>query len=123
MLYSNSLILPLGNYLKPNKNLKFINEDIRAINSKNFRNIYAIIDLAAISNDPSGEKFKKQTYEINFEARVKNAKMARNNNVKRYRFNEKFKIYYRKSTGKKIEFFDEPDKNNAGGWGSWWRIF
>lgn len=73
-----------GNYLKPNKNLKFINEDIRAINSKNFRNIYAIIDLAAISNDPSGEKFKKQTYEINFEARVKNAKMARNNNVKRY---------------------------------------
>ena len=66
-----------GNYLKPNKNLIFLNEDIRNINSKNFKNIHAVIDLAAISNDPSGEKFKQQTYEINFEARVKNAKMAK----------------------------------------------
>jgi nucleoside-diphosphate-sugar epimerase len=73
-----------GNYLKPNKNLKIVYEDIRKINSKNFRNIDAVIDLAAISNDPSGEKFKQQTYDINFKARVNNAKLAKKNNVKRY---------------------------------------
>jgi len=73
-----------GNYLKPNKNLKIVYQDIRKIDSKNFRDIHAVIDLAAISNDPSGEKFRKQTYEINFEARVRNAKLSKKSNVKRY---------------------------------------
>ena len=73
-----------GNNLKKNKNLKIINEDIRTINKDYFKNIYCVIDLAAISNDPSGEIFKKQTYEINYKARLRNAKISKIMGVKKY---------------------------------------
>jgi nucleoside-diphosphate-sugar epimerase len=73
-----------GNYLKKNNNLEIIYEDIRSIKSKYFKGIYAVIDLAAISNDPSGEKFRKETFEINYKARVRNAKLAKKNNVTKY---------------------------------------
>lgn len=73
-----------GNFLKPHKNLQVKYDDIRKINPNYFKNIFAVIDLAAISNDPSGEKFKKQTYEINHIARVRNAKLAKINGVKKY---------------------------------------
>ena len=40
-----------GNYLKPNKNLNIIYDDIKQ--NHIFQSTYAVIDLAAISNDPS----------------------------------------------------------------------
>ena len=73
-----------GNRLQPNKNLKIIYDDIRNLKSNYFKSVYAVIDLAAISNDPSGEKFKKQTYEINYKARVRNAHLSKENNVCKY---------------------------------------
>ena len=38
----------------------------------------------ALSNDPSGEYFKKETYEINFRSRFNCASLAKKNGVKRY---------------------------------------
>lgn len=73
-----------GNYLKPNKNLNIIYDDIRKLRSTYFQSTYAVIDLAAISNDPSGEKFVDQTYQINYKARVRNAKLAKKNKVIKY---------------------------------------
>ena len=73
-----------GNYLEAHPNLEVIYDDIRTPKSEYFNDVYAVVDLAAISNDPSGEKFEKETFQINYEARVNNAKLAKNNNVPKY---------------------------------------
>ncbi len=41
-----------GKTLKNNKNLRIIKIDCRNINKNLFKNIYCVIDLVAISNDP-----------------------------------------------------------------------
>ena len=75
-----------GNKLVKNKNIKIVKEDIRNLKSSIFKNIYAVIDLAAISNDVSGEKFVKETFQINYKARVRNALLSKKNGVKKYIF-------------------------------------
>ncbi len=70
--------------LKSHENLSIIYEDSRKINEEIFKDIDAVIDLVAISNDPSGEIFEKQTYEINHQSRVRTAKAAKKMGVKRY---------------------------------------
>lgn len=70
--------------LKPHPNLSIIQEDCRQINETHFIGIDAVIDLVAISNDPSGELFKNVTYELNYQARVNHAKIAKKSGVKRY---------------------------------------
>ena len=40
--------------------------------------------MAAISNDPSGEKYAKETFEINHLARFNNAKLAKSNGLRKY---------------------------------------
>ncbi len=42
--------------------------DVRNVNEQIFENVDAIVYLAAISNDPMGNKFEKPTMEINFES-------------------------------------------------------
>ncbi len=71
-------------FLKKNKKLFILKKDIRDLTLQDIRGYDAFIDLAAISNDPSGEKFKKQTFEINYKARAKNANLAKKANFKRY---------------------------------------
>ncbi|MCX6781445.1 MAG: SDR family oxidoreductase [Candidatus Magasanikbacteria bacterium] len=46
--------------------------------------VYAVIDLAALSNDPSGELDQQRTLDINFHARVRTATIAKEMGVKRY---------------------------------------
>ena len=85
-----------GNYFPKSKRIKIINFDIRDITTKNFpSNIDYVIDLAAISNDPSGEKFKKSTFEINFKGRLNIARLASLNNVKHYIMPSSSSIYGR----------------------------
>ena len=73
-----------GNYLLKHQDLKISNEDIRGLDKKYFKNIDCVIDLAAISNDPSGELFAKETFDINFKARFQNAQKAKKMGVKKY---------------------------------------
>ena len=73
-----------GDFKKKIRNVKIIKADIRNLNLKIFENIYGVIDLAAISNDLTGENFKKETHEINFISRLNNAKKAKKCGVKKY---------------------------------------
>lgn len=58
-------ILWFGNYLKPHKNLKIIQTDIRLIDNIPMKGVDVIIHLANIANDPSGDINPKLTWEVN----------------------------------------------------------
>jgi nucleoside-diphosphate-sugar epimerase len=49
-----------------------------------FTDAYAVIDLAALSNDPAGELEPERTFDINFRARVRTASLAKEQGVQRY---------------------------------------
>jgi len=72
------------NLLEQHINLEIVKEDVRNLENHHFKDAFGIIDLAAISNDPSGEKYAKETFEINHLARANNAKLAKANGLKRY---------------------------------------
>jgi nucleoside-diphosphate-sugar epimerase len=74
-------------------NIEIVYEDIRKIEQKYFENIDFVIDLAAMSNDPSGDFFQDATWEINHIARVKVAELAKKNGVKRYILPSSCSIY------------------------------
>ena len=50
---------------------------MRNVDKEILKNKQIIIYLAAISNDPMGQKFKKITYDINFKTTIKLAKLAK----------------------------------------------
>ena len=54
-----------GNYLKRHKNLKVIKKDIREINDIKLKNIYAIVHLANIANDPGVDLNPTLSWEVN----------------------------------------------------------
>src|SRR5262245_11158374 len=66
-----------GQNLLPNHPaLEVVREDSRFLKSSHCQGVDAIIDLVAISNDPSGEKFQDETYAINHKARASAAQIA-----------------------------------------------
>lgn len=95
------------NKLKKAKNLLVRKEDSRRIPKELFIDVYAVIDLVAISNDPSGEKFENATWEINFESRVRTATLAKEMGVKRYILPSSASIY-----GFQDNIVDENSKTN-----------
>jgi nucleoside-diphosphate-sugar epimerase len=64
--------------------LQLIREDSRRVAPDVLTGVNAVIDLVAISNDPSGEMFGAATYEINHVSRVRMAQMAKKAGVDRY---------------------------------------
>jgi nucleoside-diphosphate-sugar epimerase len=58
--------------------------DNRDLTSANFKGIDAVLDLAAISNDPAGELSPELTRAINHRARVRVSALARAAGVRRY---------------------------------------
>ena len=82
-----------GDNLAKHQNLEKVFGDTRHLQNKHFKGIDAVIDLAAISNDPSGEYFKKETYDINHHARANCARLAKKNKVKRYILPSSCSIY------------------------------
>ena len=79
--------------LPGHSNLDIVQEDIRHLKDEHFDSTYAVIDLAAVSNDPSGELFAKPTWEINWRARVRNAERAKCLGVERYILPSSCSIY------------------------------
>ena len=73
--------------------LELIQEHSRNLRPEHFADVYAVIDLVAVSNDPSGELFQQPTWQINHEARVRSAQMARDAGVKRYVLPSSCSIY------------------------------
>ena len=83
-----------GRHLLPeHENLEIIRADSRRLEPKYFENVDHVIDLVAISNDPSGELFQTATYAINHESRVHCARMAKSAGVKRYVLPSSCSIY------------------------------
>ena len=73
--------------------LEVVTEDTRRLALEHFEGVDAVIDLAAISNDPSGELFRAATLEINRDARVRAARLAREAGARRYVLPSSCSIY------------------------------
>jgi nucleoside-diphosphate-sugar epimerase len=63
---------------------EIVQGDIRSLDENVFEGVDAVIDLAAISNDPAGELHQEKTWEINHRGRARNAKLAKKMGVARY---------------------------------------
>ena len=73
--------------------LEIVHEDARFVKPHHLKGIDFVIDLVAISNDPSGELFQTETYAINHLARFNTAKLAKAAGVKRYVLPSSCSIY------------------------------
>lgn len=79
--------------LQPSEALEVVQEDSRRIRPEHLADIDHVIDLVALSNDPSGELFEKSTWEINHVSRVHTANLAQELGVKRYILPSSCSIY------------------------------
>jgi len=64
--------------------IKIIKDDIRWFDPRILNGIDAVLDLAALSNDPSGEMNPQKTLEINYKGRVRVAQLSKKYGVKKY---------------------------------------
>ena len=85
------------------KNFKTIVKDVREIKKSDLINIDAIVYLAAISNDPMGNKFQKVTHEINYKSALKVANLAKKNGVSKFIYASSCSMYGFTSTLPKTE--------------------
>jgi len=76
-----------------NPRLRLVQDDTRYFDKRILGNIDAVMDLAALSNDPSGELDPKRTMDINFRGRARVAKLARQQGVSRYILASSCSIY------------------------------
>ena len=79
--------------LAEHPDLEVVVEDTRKLTAAHVAGMDAVIDLAAISNDPSGELFGEATLAINHRARVRTAGLAREAGARRYILPSSCSIY------------------------------
>jgi len=79
--------------LAEDERVEKVRMDTRRIVPEHFAGVDAVIDLAALSNDPSGELFQDATWQINHVARVNTAHLARRFGVSRYILPSSCSIY------------------------------
>ena len=79
--------------LPEQQGLTFVQEDSRRLPESLFEGVEAVIDLVALSNDPSGELFQEQTYAINHESRARTARLAKAAGATRYVLPSSCSIY------------------------------
>lgn len=82
-----------GRLPQGDNNLEIVKGDIRSIPSNIMSGVDAIIDLAAISNDPAGELDSGLTWSINHLGRFRIASLGKANGVKRYILPSSCSIY------------------------------
>ena len=87
--------------------IKQIFKDVRNISIRDLKDVDSVIHLAALSNDPLGEFNPKLTYNINLDATIKLAKLAKQAGIKRF-------IYASSQSMYGISKFDnELDEDNS----------
>lgn len=64
--------------------ITLVKDDVRWFKPEILKGIDAVFDLAALSNDPSGELDPQKTLEINYEGRVRVAKLSKKYGVTKY---------------------------------------
>ena len=77
--------------------------DVRAVPPGVFDGVEAVINLAAISNDPMGNRFESATMAINYRAAVDLAKQAKRAGVRSYTFASSCSVYGCAEEGAKRE--------------------
>ncbi len=73
--------------------IKQVNKDLRKVTGTDLKGVEAVIHLGGLSNDPLGEINPKLTYEINHQASVRLAKLAKKNGVQRFLFSSSCSMY------------------------------
>lgn len=64
--------------------VEIFEDDVRNFEPSILSGVDAVIDMAALSNDPSGELDPSLTLEINYKGRLRVAKLAKKHGVKKY---------------------------------------
>jgi nucleoside-diphosphate-sugar epimerase len=67
--------------------------DVREVETRHLEGFDAVIHLAAISNDPVGDLNPDCTYDINYKATVRLARMAREARIPRFLFSSSCSLY------------------------------
>lgn len=80
--------------------VEVVQEDARCVSARHFAGVDHVIDLVALSNDPSGEVFERSTWEINHASRVATAHLARQMGVKRYVLPSSCSVYGYQAPGR-----------------------
>jgi len=75
------------------KGLELVKDDIRWFEPDILRGVDAVFDMAALSNDPSGELDPEKTLEINYKGRARVASLAKKHGVERYVLASSCSIY------------------------------
>lgn len=68
-------------------------KDVRDITTADMKDVYAVVHLAALSNDPLGNLNPDLTYDINHKATVRTAEAAREAGVERFVFASSCSMY------------------------------
>ncbi len=72
---------------------KTIRKDIRDVESRDLDGIDAVVHLAGLSNDPLGSLAPRFTYEINHEATVRLAEIAKRAGIRRFLYASTCSVY------------------------------
>ncbi|WMO14132.1 NAD-dependent epimerase/dehydratase family protein [Pseudoalteromonas piscicida] len=97
-----------GDRLPEHERLSKQKLDCRILTADLFTDIDVVIDLVALSNDPSGELFQNITFDINHKARANTAKLAKQRGVRQYILPSSCSIY-----GYQEAQVDETSETNA----------
>jgi nucleoside-diphosphate-sugar epimerase len=76
-----------------NPMLTIVKKDIRDIDSSDLDSVFAVCDLAALSNDPSGDLDPELTLGINYAGRLRVAQAAKSAGVRRYVLSSSCSVY------------------------------
>lgn len=101
---------PLSSLPSTASKIRQIKKDIRNVNAADLEGIHSVIHLAALSNDPLGELNPHLTREINLEATVKLAQLAKNGGIKRFIYSSSQSMYGIAETNQELEE-DNSEKN------------
>ena len=84
---------PQGFVDKKFSKINTLTKDIRNITKDDLKDCFAVLHLAALSNDPLGELNSTLTNDINYLATVRLARLAKESGVKRFVFSSSCSIY------------------------------
>jgi nucleoside-diphosphate-sugar epimerase len=88
-------------------NFTAVQKDIREIQPADLENVYGVCDLAALSNDPTGDLNPELTNSINHAGRVRVATLAKQVGVQRYILASSCSVYG-ESDGRDLDEHSEP---------------
>lgn len=70
-----------------------LTKDIRHLSAEDFQGVEAVVHMAELSNDPTGQLSPNITYEINYEGSVYLASLAKANGVQRFVYMSSCSVY------------------------------